>query len=261
MFEMDTHPSAQQQSPKAICFRQVCTLLHSNGRPCKYVWLWHSSAPVLRSSGHPQRSVCFTFREAHTHLHSNQSLYRLCRHLFHFQIPDSWQNPSGKYHIGLKAAFDLYPKGLIDRMKKERREQMWDPPHRIALAEASRKLEEFEAKNSVNTLVSELSGLGWMIYIMADFDCTKLRSVPVTHCILWNEPPQSSWFCSRQLWNEPSSHKLLPLLSWKAQPILKQTSFQWRERTLSLPVHRVDIPVDQITMVGQRNIGFLEHWL
>lgn len=45
-------------------------------------------------------------------------------------------------------------------MKKERREQMWDPPHRIALAEASRKLEEFETKNSVNTLVSELSGLG-----------------------------------------------------------------------------------------------------
>lgn len=78
--------------------------------------------------------------------------------LFHFpdslQIPDSWKNPSGKYHIGLKAAFDLYPKGLTDRIKKERREEMWDPPHRVALAEASRKLDQFESGDHAADLVS-----------------------------------------------------------------------------------------------------------
>ena len=70
------------------------------------------------------------------------------------QVPDFWKNPSGKYHIGLKAAQDLYPKGLSDRMKKERRELLWDPPHRLALAEATRRLEDFDSKSSGNSMVN-----------------------------------------------------------------------------------------------------------
>jgi len=32
-------------------------------------------------------------------------------------IPDHWTNPSGKWHVGIKAAFDLFPGVVKSRMK------------------------------------------------------------------------------------------------------------------------------------------------
>ena len=48
--------------------------------------------------------------------------------------------------MGVKPAFDLFPKCLKERIRKERKEKLWDPDHRRALAEATRKLEEHEMK-------------------------------------------------------------------------------------------------------------------
>ena len=53
---------------------------------------------------------------------------------------------SGRYHLGVKPAFDLFPKCLKERIRKERKEKLWDPDHRRAVAEATRKLEEHELK-------------------------------------------------------------------------------------------------------------------
>ena len=47
----------------------------------------------------------------------------------------------------------------------------------------------------------------------------------------------------------------------KLKPVLKQTAFWWRERTLSLPMWRVDILIGQHTMVSQRDVSFLKHWI
>lgn len=66
----------------------------------------------------------------------------------YLQIPTDWKNPSGKFHIGIKTALELYPKGLKDRIMKERREKSWDPRHRTIYAETMKQLEEFDAKCS-----------------------------------------------------------------------------------------------------------------
>ena len=66
---------------------------------------------------------------------------------FSFQIPKSWDNPSGKYHIGIKNLYELYPKLLRERLIKEWKENNWDPYHREKHAECLKSVEEFEAKN------------------------------------------------------------------------------------------------------------------
>ena len=41
-------------------------------------------------------------------------------------IPSSWQNPSGKYHIGVKSALELMPGNVRDRVLEERKDKLWD---------------------------------------------------------------------------------------------------------------------------------------
>ena len=66
-------------------------------------------------------------------------------------IPEGWTNPTGKYRIGVKRAMELYPRSLRDRMIKERQEKQWDPYHKKAMAEASRKINELESSQSKST--------------------------------------------------------------------------------------------------------------
>ena len=47
-------------------------------------------------------------------------------------IPGSWNNPDGKWHIGLKSAWELYPGPLVDRMAEET-PQTFDERHRVLL--------------------------------------------------------------------------------------------------------------------------------
>jgi len=72
------------------------------------------------------------------------------------KIPDSWNNPSGVYHIGLKSLYELYPGTLKERMMKEYKEKEWDPHHKSALAEAMRKLHTFEINHPTPTASEKL---------------------------------------------------------------------------------------------------------
>ncbi|KAJ8030831.1 Tripeptidyl-peptidase 2 [Holothuria leucospilota] len=67
------------------------------------------------------------------------------------KVPSSWKNPSGKYHIGVKVAYELFPKGLKERLQKERREKRWDGPHRQCIAEALRAVDKFESDHTTVT--------------------------------------------------------------------------------------------------------------
>ena len=61
---------------------------------------------------------------------------------------NGWSNPTGKYRIGVKRAMELYPRSLRERMIKERQEKLWEPYHKKALAQVSRKINEFEASQN-----------------------------------------------------------------------------------------------------------------
>lgn len=36
----------------------------------------------------------------------------------------AWRNPSGKWRVGSKAAYELYPQGLVDRLRRERKKEL-----------------------------------------------------------------------------------------------------------------------------------------
>ncbi|CAL1282653.1 unnamed protein product [Larinioides sclopetarius] len=70
------------------------------------------------------------------------------------KVPSSWENPSGKFHIGVKNGYELYPKQLKDRVVKEKKEKYWDPFHKLFIAETTRKVQEF---NNNNPNINQLS--------------------------------------------------------------------------------------------------------
>lgn len=47
------------------------------------------------------------------------------------KLNPKWANPSGEWRIGLKRGFELFPKSLVTRVKKERRKE-WDKSHLAA---------------------------------------------------------------------------------------------------------------------------------
>lgn len=57
------------------------------------------------------------------------------------KVPSNWKNPTGKYHIGLRNLYSLYPNKLKERVIAERKKRLWDDGHKTALAEASRQLQ------------------------------------------------------------------------------------------------------------------------
>ena len=88
------------------------------------------------------------------------------------KIPEGWTNPTGKYRIGVKRAMELYPRSLRDRMIKERQEKQWDPYHKKAMAEASRKINELESSQSKSgegkkRLLSKRFGIKVLVIIFA----------------------------------------------------------------------------------------------
>lgn len=54
-------------------------------------------------------------------------------------LNSNWNNPTGNYRLGMKRAFELYPRGLISRVKEERKKK-WMETHKSIEAQIQRDL-------------------------------------------------------------------------------------------------------------------------
>ncbi|XP_062570036.1 tripeptidyl-peptidase 2-like [Saccostrea cucullata] len=107
------------------------------------------------------------------------------------KIPDTWTNPSGLYHVGVKPAYDLFPKKLQDRLNKERKEKNWDPAHREAIAEATRKLEQYEASSSNQDDKLEKENLQSCVDILNSLEKKYSDCGPIYDCVVFHDG--STW--------------------------------------------------------------------
>ncbi|XP_071511287.1 tripeptidyl-peptidase 2-like [Diadema antillarum] len=106
------------------------------------------------------------------------------------KIPSSWQNPSGKYHIGVKNAYELYPKGLKERVQRDRKEKLWDTYHKPAIAEATRQLEAFDSAHpnvSKQEDKLERDNLVALLEVLNSADKKYSDPGPVYDCVVFHD--------------------------------------------------------------------------
>ena len=63
-------------------------------------------------------------------------------------VPFSWTNPSGNFYLGMKSLYELCSSQLKDRLKRERKEKLWQPYNDEALYQIQNRLNDLgnEAK-------------------------------------------------------------------------------------------------------------------
>ncbi|MGA1235400.1 MAG: S8 family serine peptidase [Limisphaerales bacterium] len=79
------------------------------------------------------------------------------------RVGSDWSNPTGKYHVGLKPAFEIFPDGLVSRIRGKRAERMapwrremevglrrqleaWDEAHRSPTEEGRKERKDLEER-------------------------------------------------------------------------------------------------------------------
>ncbi|CAL1545565.1 unnamed protein product, partial [Lymnaea stagnalis] len=105
-------------------------------------------------------------------------------------IPKSWNVPDGKFHIGVKVAYDLYPKPLKERVTTEKRDKLWSPQQRAALTSALRELEKFDKAHPSCTSLEDKTqreDLQARVDILNSLDKKYTELGAVYDCIVFND--------------------------------------------------------------------------
>ncbi|XP_037050800.1 tripeptidyl-peptidase 2 isoform X2 [Bradysia coprophila] len=55
------------------------------------------------------------------------------------------------YRIGIKSVYDLYPSKIKEKVLNDMKLNEWDEPHKKAIVDVARNIEEFNASNSINS--------------------------------------------------------------------------------------------------------------
>ncbi|PFX32477.1 Tripeptidyl-peptidase 2 [Stylophora pistillata] len=105
------------------------------------------------------------------------------------RIPDDWENPSGKFFIGVRSAYSLFPGKLRERRVKERREKLWDPPHQVCIAEATRRLDQWDAEHPDPSVHEKLirEDLQAQVETLNSLEKNYSDTGPIFDCIVFHD--------------------------------------------------------------------------
>ncbi|MEE2941959.1 MAG: S8 family serine peptidase [Verrucomicrobiota bacterium] len=101
---------------------------------------------------------------------------------------NDWKNPSGKWRLGIKAAYELFPASLVSRLKSERKKD-WDKHQRERAASLQAALAEFEKKHPSpkGDTKKERAELQAQIDLLASLNANYDDPGPIYDCIVFND--------------------------------------------------------------------------
>lgn len=106
------------------------------------------------------------------------------------RVNPDWKNPTGQWHVGAKPAFQLFPGGLKQRTKEERRRK-FDEQQRVAVTQATAALAAFEAANGKSptapVLVKEKEELEARIKLLEDLAGKYEDQGPMVEAVVWHD--------------------------------------------------------------------------
>uniref|UniRef100_A0A0K0DRJ1 Peptidase_S8 domain-containing protein n=1 Tax=Angiostrongylus cantonensis TaxID=6313 RepID=A0A0K0DRJ1_ANGCA len=111
------------------------------------------------------------------------------------KVPENWENPTGKWHLGIKPIYELYPKSLRNVVKEDWKKEMWDSSHQVAKADALRQLVKHEecvggfSDNLVRKDKHERENLACQVEFLKSVDKLEDKG-PVADCIVWHDGHQ-----------------------------------------------------------------------
>ena len=99
-----------------------------------------------------------------------------------------WANPTGVYHVGLKAAYELFPKPLQERCQQERREE-WDKTHQAAVAALRAKVTAWDAehRSPSDAEKRERKELDAQLEVLQKIESQYSDPGPVFDCVVFHD--------------------------------------------------------------------------
>ncbi len=104
-------------------------------------------------------------------------------------LDPKWNNPSGKYHVGVKRAYELFPGELCNRLKARRQKKLWDPQQREAVNAVERDLAAWDAANAKpdETKKKERDELETRLAQLGELQEKYEDPGPIFDCLVWND--------------------------------------------------------------------------
>lgn len=103
-------------------------------------------------------------------------------------VDPDWKNPSGEYHLGLKPAFELYPEGLVGRLRA-RRGEAWAERQRAAVTAQEREIAAWDAANPApgKEQEKERDELALRLSVLEEMQRSHRDPGPIFDCVVFHD--------------------------------------------------------------------------